>query len=629
MRVALNNLGRLTAMKRCIPCKSVLIKSCTPWINHEIRSAIRKRERLYQKYKRSKCQDWLLEYKSLRNVIVRKIRNAKKSFFENLAQSRSDPKTFWGIIRKLKPSNSISSKSLCNGTITATTDSDKAHILNEFFASCFNLIEPPPSYSVPLPQDLSSFDFFDVDASEIACLLRNLKVHTASGPDGISSWMLKTFADTLSPSIASLFNLSIKSGKLPIEWKLSHIVPIPKESSKQDVRSYRPISLLPIISKCLERHIYQLLLDHFSTNELLSDAQFGFRSQRSTVMPLLLASHDWHVALESSKEVACMFFDISKAFDSVRHQALLNKLHSYGVPVILMHWLTNYLSNRKQRVLLNGSSSTWLPIKSGVPQGSVLGPLLFIIYMNDICKLVLSPGAKLLLFADDMLLYKPLAEPSDSTRFQADVNLVGDWVSDNYLSINASKTKFMFISRRRNRQQNSPSFYLGDTLIQSVSHFKYLGVWISDDLSWSTHVEVICCKARRLLGYMFRTLSPHCDQASIISLYKSLILPILEYACVVWDPHLKQDQLLLESVQLFAMRLASHSWKSDSESLNQHFQLPSLSSRRAFFRMLTTYKCLNNIIYCPTLKFSPHPKPNLRVCHRRQLVIPMQELPHF
>ena len=304
-----------------------------------------------------------------------------------------------------------------------------------------------------------------------------------------------------------------------------------------------------------------------------------------------------------------------------------------------MHWLTNYLSNRKQRVLLNGSSSTWLPIKSGVPQGSILGPLLFIIYVNDICKLVLSPGAKLLLFADDMLLYKPLAEPSDSTRFQADVNLVGDWVSDNYLSINASKTKFMFISRRRNCQQNSPSFYLGDTLIQSVSHFKYLGVWISDDLSWSKHVEVICCKAHRLLGYMFRTLSPHCDQASIISLYKSLILPILEYACVVWNPHLKQDQLLLESVQLFAMRLASHSWKSDSESLNQHFQLPSLSSRRAFFyannlQVFKQHYLLSNSLLPTSVQllstskvqllsnFSPHPKPNLRVCHRRQLVIP-------
>ena len=224
--------------------------------------------------------------------------------------------------------------------------------------------------------------------------------------------------------------------------------------------------------------------------------------------------------------------------------------------------------------MAKGSKSN--PVKSGVPQGSILGPLLFIIYINDLCNVALSPGTKLMLYADDIVLYKPIAVPLDSTRFQADVNLVNDWVSNNYISINTSKTKFMLISRRRGRLLYYPSFYLGSTLILKVSHFKYLGVWISDDLSLSKHVETVCCKAHRLLGYMFRTFSPHCDQVSIIALYKSQVLPILDFACVVWDPHLKKDQLLLESVQLFPTRIASKSWKSNSESLNHHFQLPSL-----------------------------------------------------
>ena len=148
----------------------------------------------------------------------------------------------------------------------------------------------------------------------------------------------------------------------------------------------------------------------------------------------------------------------------------------------------------------------------------------------------------------------------------------------------------MLISRRRKMRKNFPPLYLNNVQIESVSHFKYLGVWISDDLSWSKHVESICCKARRILGYMFRTFSPHCNQASIIAHYKCQVLPILEYACVVWDPHLKRDQLLLESVQLFATRIAARSWTTDSESLNHHFQLPSLSSHRAYFKLLTTYK---------------------------------------
>ena len=155
----------------------------------------------------------------------------------------------------------------------------------------------------------------------------------------------------LSLTFNCLLVQSLNCGKLPAEWKLSHIVPIPKESSKQDVRFYRPISLLPTISKCLERHIYRLLLEYLSSNQLLSDAQFGFRSGRSTVMPLLLATHQWHTTLESHKQVACVFFDLRKAFDSVPHQALLNKLHNLQVPGTLLLWLFNYLSNRHQWVI--------------------------------------------------------------------------------------------------------------------------------------------------------------------------------------------------------------------------------------------------------------------------------------
>ena len=192
-------------------------------------------------------------------------------------------------------------------------------------------------------------------------------------------------------------------------------------------------------------------------------------------------------------------------------------------------------------------------MKSGVPQGSILAPLLFLIYINDLCNIPLSPGTRLMMFADDILLFKPISAPYDATLFQADVNLVNDWVCNNHLTINANKTKFMLISCRRNLPKNFPPLYINNIQIESFSHFKYLGVRISEDLTWSKHVESICCKARRILGYMFRTFSPHCNQDSIIALYKCQVLPILEYACVVWDPHLKRDQQLLESVQLLPL----------------------------------------------------------------------------
>ena len=179
--------------------------------------------------------------------------------------------------------------------------------------------------------------------------LKNLKTHTATGADGITSWMLKSFAAEIAPSIASLFNLSISSGKVPAAWKCSNIVPIPKDNSKaNNVHFYRPISLLPIISKVLERHIYTHLLEFVNSGNLLSDQQFGFRKGRSTVVPLLLSTHQWHSYLEKKQKVACVFFDIKKAFDSVPQQALLNKLYHLCIPKPLFVWLTNCVSDFRE-----------------------------------------------------------------------------------------------------------------------------------------------------------------------------------------------------------------------------------------------------------------------------------------
>ena len=170
------------------------------------------------------------------------------------------------------------------------------------------------------------------------------------------------------------------------------------------------------------------------------------------------------------------------------------------------------------------------------------------IVSHDLCDTHFSPGTKILLYADDISLYKPISGPEDTTSFQEDINLLSNWVADNRLALNPLKTKFMFISR--SRSFNFPPLLLNGSKLEKVSHFKYIGVWISDDLSWSKHIESICSKSCRTLGYIFRTFSPCCEPEAVLSLYKSQVLPVLEYACVVWNPHLKKDQLLLQSVQL-------------------------------------------------------------------------------
>ena len=242
------------------------------------------------------------------------------------------------------------------------------------------------------------------------------------------------------------------------------------------------------------------------------------------MIPLLLATHQWHSILENGKRVACVFFDLSKAFDKV---PLLNRLFSLQIPIPLIRWISNYLSNHYQQVILNGVSSPLLPVTSGVPQCSILGPLLFLIYINDLCNTHFSPGTKILLYADDILLYKPISSSQDFTSFQ-NINLISNWVADNHLAVNLLQTKFMLISRSCSRPCIFPSLFLNGSKLERVSHFKYLGVWISDDLSWSKHIESICSKSRRSLGYIFRTFSPHCDPAAVLSLYKFQVLPVLE-----------------------------------------------------------------------------------------------------
>ena len=559
--------------------------------------------------------------------MVSKIRSAKQAFFQRLCSTRNSPKKFWSAMRSLKPNKSPLSTALSAGSITATSAVDKANLLNDFFASCFNPADARPSYDpVIIPNILP--DNLDITTNEVRELLSRTHSHSAPGPDLISSWMLSTFADELAPSITSMFNHSLKFGKIPNTWKQSNIVPIPKEANRSEVRFFRPISLLPIISKILERHIHSLLSDHLSSHNLLSANQFGFRPGRSTITPLLIAAHKWHLALEKRHQVGCVFFDIKKAFDSVPHQALLNRLFTLNLPLHLFRWLTSYLSMRLQRVVLSGAESSWLPVKSGVPQGSILGPLLFLVFINDIFSVQLSEGSSLLVYADDILLFKSLSSPSDLAVFQNDVDLISTWISSNYLTANVEKSKCMLISRSRSHRLNFVIFLNGRQL-EKVKHFKYLGLWISDDLSWTYHIEAVCSKARRMLGFIYRFFSPHCDANTILTLYRAHVLPILDYASVVWDPHLKKDQQLLDSVQHFALKIASRSWNSSSTTLHNQFKIAPLINRRQYFKLLVTYKFLNGFLYFPGGFFIYRNSPNLRISHSMQLLQPLAKCCSF
>ena len=216
--------------------------------------------------------------------------------------------------------------------------------------------------------------------------------------------MLKSTTTCIAPAITTLFNMSLTQGRLPAEWKLARIMPIPKSQEKSDPANYRPISLLSILSKLLEKHVHSYLLDYLHSCSPLSTNQWGFSRGKSTTSALLAATYAWHQALDAGNDVCCVFLDLSKAFDKVPHVPLLHKLADIGINPHVLNWLQDYLCQRSQYVVVNGECSTTSNVSSGVPQGSVLGPLLFIIYMDGISKIPLHEGSHLL-YADDILLY--------------------------------------------------------------------------------------------------------------------------------------------------------------------------------------------------------------------------------
>ena len=248
---------------------------------------------------------------------------------------------------------------------------------------------------------------------------------------------------SIAPSISKLFNLSLTTGTIPSPWKKSLVVPIPKSQELSNPSSYCPVSLLPILSKVLERHIFMIVMDHLQHNHPLSAFQWGFLEGRSTVTALLHLTDQWFQALEVGHDVCAVFFDFRKAFDSVPHLPLMAKLCSLDLHKRLIRWFNNYLADRTQVAIVNDSESSETAVLSGVPQGSVLGPLLFLIYIDDPPSVVqnLLGHSKVNLFADDILLYHLISNPADYILLQLAVSLIEEWSISNFLSFNAGKCK--------------------------------------------------------------------------------------------------------------------------------------------------------------------------------------------
>ena len=350
--------------------------------------------------------------------------------------------------------------------------------------------------------------------------------------DNISIRLLKECATSITTSLTCLFNKSLQRGTLPSEWKLSNVIPIHKKGDKSFVENYRPISLLCVIAKVMERCIYNHLVDHI--RKMISLAQHGFLRGKSCTGQRLSVLHRISKNLDSGKQTDILYFDIAKAFDTVDHNLLLNKLSQFGLTGNILQWFKNYLTGRQQRVLLNGVISDTLPISSGVPQGSILGPLLFLIYVNDLPSSISSPSVGISLFADDTKCFSIVESPADACALKTEARNVEKWALSRRLKFNPQKCKVLSVTRKHH--PIVAEYTINSEIMQHVDTQRDLGVTFSSDLKWNKHIYEQVTKANRILGMLKRLTVKLLNVNTRRCLYLTLVRSHLAYASQIWSP---------------------------------------------------------------------------------------------
>ena len=382
--------------------------------------------------------------------------------------------------------------------------------------------------------------------------------------------------------------------------------PFLKKGEQYDPANYRPVSLTCIVCKLMEHIVVSSMMQHFEENNILTRNQHGFRRQRSCETQLLELSEELFTSMEKGQQTDVLIMDFAKAFDRVNHGLLLHKLQRYGVNSSTLTWIASFLKDRSQVVVVNGSSSSSVPVKSGVPQGSVLGPCLFLAFINDLPENLSSTSR---LFADDTAVYGTVNNYVDAAELQQDLLRLEEWERNWEMMFHPAKCVTLPITRKRNLR--IPSYHLHGHTLETVSSAKYLGVTLTTKLDWEEHITSTVTKANRALGFLRRNLKIS-SKTIKEKAYKAYVRPLVEYAATVWDPQSQKAINKIEAIQRRATRFVLnryHNTSSVSDMLDI-LQWPSLQQRRQNARLVMMYKIHHQFVQCPhiqeKLQFAPN-----------------------
>ena len=565
----------------CCPSKTITYSNKKiirePWMSKGLMKSSYKLDKLH--VKSLKCPSINDKYKEYRNIYNKLKRKAKFNYYNNIIESnKNNSAKLWKILNKIigKTHNKkdLPGTFKVNGVAT-----DNLNVIVDGFCDYFTSVGR--IFSNKIPRADHSYDHYmgsqfdstmylsPTDTEEVKKLILSLKNKHSCGHDGISSWLLKKIAVPISLPLSIAINKSIESGYVPKSLKLAKIIPIYKAKDEQEFSNYRPISLLPTISKILEKVVHRRVFNFLNNENLLYASQYGFREGHSTIHAITEFMTEILKGHENKKFTLGVFLDLSKAFDTIDHNILLHKLQHYGVRGLPLQWFKSYLTDRKQFVEYKDTKSKILPIDCGVPQGSVLGPLLFIVYVNDLPK-VLSQ-CKSILFADDTTISYTHENPITLMEtVNNDLQRAVNWFRANKLSINASKTHYLiFHTRYKSFPDFSFELKLGDEIIQRADFVKFLGLFIDDKTEWNYHTSHIEGKISRQL-YILNSVKNILPVSTMKTLYYSFVYSHLNYGVIHWSSSYKKFLNKLLSLQDRAVKIVTKSKPSSQNYAKFH-----------------------------------------------------------
>ena len=449
----------------------------------------------------------------------------------------------------------------------------------------------------------------EISINGILKLLYNLKPGKAAGPDKIRPLILKELRVELAPIIKVIFERSLETGKLPTDWCKANVTPIYKKGDKSLASNYRPISLTCILCKVLEHILASNIVRHLDGQGLMYDLQHGFREKRLCETQLIMLVEDLARNAGLGKQTDLILLDFSKAFDKVNHSKLIWKLHNYGIRSNVLNWIVAFLGDRAQKVVVGGEESDTVPVTSGVPQGSVLGPILFLVYINDLPDKVTS---QVRLFADDTAMYLTMEGAKNSSVLQQDLDRLSVWESDWDMEFNPSKCQVVQVAG--SRKPVSATYVLHGVALETVTCARYLGVDVSSNLSWGSHIDRITGTAHKTLGFVKRNIKTKMSGVREAA-YTTLVRPQLEYAAAIWDPHHKDKIDQIEKVQRRAARWTSCNFdtRASVSDMLETLGWRSLQQRRADARLCLFFKIVNNMV---AVSLPDYIQPNPRTSRR-------------